>query len=59
MTLSNRLADPVLVASPSAVRRPGIGDLAEKRANHLGIVDFLPGHLDGDDLAAIGIDADT
>jgi hypothetical protein len=35
----------------------GIGDLIEKRANHRGVIDILPGHLDGDDLAAIGIDA--
>ena len=37
---------------------PGIGDLAEKHLNHRGVVDVLSGHLDGNDLAAIGIDAD-
>jgi len=57
MTFGNRLADPVLVIV--AVGSKGddrIGDPVKKCVNHRGIVDFLPGHLDGDDLAAIGID---
>jgi glutathione S-transferase len=60
MTLGNRLTDLVLIVG--AVGREGgngIGDLTEQRIRHRGIVDFLPGHLNGDDLAAIGIDADV
>jgi len=59
MTFGIRLADPVLVVvAVGGKRDDGIGDLFKKCVNHRGIVDFLPGHLDGDDLAAIGIDAD-
>src|SRR6202789_163394 len=59
MTLGNRLADLVLIVGAVGGKgRNGIGDLIEKRVNHSSIVDILPGHRDGDDLAAIGIDAD-
>src|SRR5271165_4558000 len=59
MTPGNHLADPVLiVGAVGSEGRNGIGDPAEQRASHRGIVDILPGHLDGDDPAADGIDAD-
>jgi hypothetical protein len=59
MTLRNRLADLVLiVGAVSGEGGNGIGDLVEQRASHRGIVDILPGHHDGDDLAADCIDAD-
>lgn len=59
MTLGNRLADLVLIVGAVGGKgRNGIGDLIEKRVNHRSIVDIPLGHLDGDDLAAIGIDAD-
>jgi hypothetical protein len=57
--LGNRLADPVLIVSAvGGEGSDGIGDLVEQRVSHRGIVDILPGHPDGDDLAAVGIDAD-
>jgi hypothetical protein len=59
MTLSDRLADLVLiVGAVGGEGSDGIGDLFEHSVSHRGIVDILPGHRDGDDLAAVGIDAD-
>jgi hypothetical protein len=59
MTHGNRLAGPALIIGTIGSQGGnGIGDLAEQHIGHRGIVDFPPGHLDGDDLAAIGIDAD-
>ena len=59
MTLGNRLADLVLIVDAvGGEGSGGIGDLAQQCASHRGIIDILPGHRDGDDLAAIGIDAD-
>ena len=51
--------DPVLiVCTVGGKRSDGIGELIEKRASQRGIIDFFPAHFDGDDLAAVGIDAD-
>ncbi len=54
------LVNPVLIViAVGGEGGNGIGNLTEQPANHRGIVDFLPGHLDRDDLAAIGIDANV
>jgi hypothetical protein len=59
MTLGNRLADLVLIVDAvGGEGSDGTGDLVEQSASHRGIVDILPGHRDGDDLAAVGVDAD-
>jgi hypothetical protein len=59
MTLGNSLADLVLiVGAVSCEGSDGIGDLVEQSVSHRCVIDILPGHRDGDDLAAGGIDAD-
>jgi hypothetical protein len=59
MTLTNRLADLVLIIDAvGGEGSDGIGDLVKQSASHRGIVRILPGHRDGDDLAAGGIEAD-
>jgi hypothetical protein len=59
MTLGNRLADLVLIVDAiGGEGSDGVGDLIEQSVSHRGIVGILSGHRDGDDLAAVGIDAD-
>jgi AraC-like DNA-binding protein len=59
MTLRNSLADLILiVAAVGSEGNNWIGDLVEQSVSHRGIVGILPGHRDGDDLAAGGVNAD-
>src|SRR3984885_6219790 len=59
MTFANRLADLILiVGAVGSEGSDGIGDLVEQSVSHRSILDILPGHRDGDDLAAGGIAAD-
>ena len=61
MTLGNRLADPpvLIVIAVGGEGSDAIGYLVEKRVNQRTIIDFILGHLDGDDLAAVGIDTNS
>jgi hypothetical protein len=59
MTLGNSPGDLILIVG--AVDGEGgdwASDLVERCASHRSIVDIFPDHLDGDDLAAVGIHAD-
>jgi hypothetical protein len=59
ITLVDRLADLVLiVGAVGSEESDGIDDLVEQSVSRRGIVDILPGHRDGGDLTAVGIDAD-
>jgi hypothetical protein len=59
MTFDNRMVDPVvIVGTIGGEGSDGIGDLVEQSTSHCGIIDILPGHRDGDDLAAGGINTD-
>jgi hypothetical protein len=59
MMFGDRVVNPVLIViAVGGEGGNGFGNLAEQPAKHRGMVDFLPGHRDGDDLAADGIDAD-
>ena len=59
MTLGNSLGDLILiVAAVGGEGSDWIGDLFKQSVSHRGIIDFLVGHCDGDDLAAGGVDTD-
>jgi hypothetical protein len=59
MTLGDRLVNSVLiVCTVSREGRQGTGELVEQRGSSCGIVALFLGQLDGDDFAALAIEAD-